>query len=171
MENSQTQPKPLNIERREKLKIFAITSVHKDIVEVVKEKSSLALIAAYTLPEALVGVTKSFEMIAKEPSDYVTPYQIIEKDVDTFVQTGVTGMEVPEETLRRLLKTPQPGIVYPLQNSASEPINKVVEEKEKSIMQMISYVKYVFDKVGTEEEKEIANKVTEKFKKHGGKAK
>ena len=131
----------LEFERKEKLKVFAIFSVKKDLpLEMLKEKCALALIIGYNSIEAIEGAKQGIREGNLNPNDYKTPFIFVYRDLDQVVQMPIKTFELPK---------PKP----------------VEDIKEKSIQDLAAYVLYVFNKAGTESQKKVARSVITKFKK------
>ena len=134
-------PSPLDLEVRHKLKVYAITGLHKDItVEQMAHKIGLAMVVTYTDAEAIIGAGEAIRRSGQDPQNYKIPYQIINIPVENFLP--VIAPPVKEPMLTKLRKE---------------------GERKKNISSFVNDVRYVFDAVGTAEEKEIARKVILKF--------
>ena len=159
MENNKLAPppqisnlNPLPLERVEKLKVFAILSARNDLSKEIfnDQKLSLSLTAAYNGGDAIIGARQGLLNINLKPEDYKIPVMMISIYADKIIQ---------QESKLNIPGTP-PEIKIP------DGALKLPEKKaKKSTEEITAHILYVFDKVGTDEEKETAKKVIDKFKK------
>jgi len=166
-------PSPLSMERREKLKIYAMTAVHKDFKpEDLKDKMALSLLAAYTNAEAIIGAVASLKAtVGLDPNDFKIPFHMVEAPIEQFVQTGLTAVELMPYELKKILDVgefkpmPLPPDVY----KDSPQISPMDMTKEKKLEEFIADIRYVFDAVGTDTQKKMAETVIKKFRNHARK--
>lgn len=158
-------PSPLNMERKESLKIFAILSVRNDLNEKdLRDKLGLTLIASYTLNEAVLASNKALEITGKDAKRFKTPFMFVTIPAAAFIEMKRAIMEIPREMLERILQT------SPILMPAREPrleLKKDVEKKEKITKgkaELSAHVRYVFNAVGTPEEIIMAESVLHRFK-------
>lgn len=147
MENNKPELKlsPMAMERINKLKVFAISSIKKDVPpEIVKGKTSLSLIFTYTLAEAIHAASVSLKHLGASPEDYTINFQVASAPLDQFV---TLPLEVKEEIKAEVVASPE--------------------------SYMIGNIRTVFHLVGNKEDKEVAEKIIKKFevyaKKHKNK--
>lgn len=136
----------LPMERSNKLKVFAISSPHKDVPKEVLEKPmtlTLALAVTYTQPEALIAARESLKAVGANPDNYLIGRQIISLELDQVVQTANQHQASP--------------FLPPIKPDLGE-------QKKRSVEEMCNNIRYVFGKVGTKTQKESAEKVIQKFK-------
>ena len=132
----------LPLERSDKLKIFGILSVDKNIApEVLKDRCHLGVVVSYTMVEALVAIRETLLLAGKDPSAFEIPYMHVLFNVEDIIGNFTRVQEKPSEILPSLL-----------------------DPKQKSVADLSSYVLYVFNEVGTPSEKELANLIIERFK-------
>jgi len=138
---------PMGLERKFKLQFFAITSVHKDLKQVIesdKKKIVLSTVVAYSSSEAVIASRQVLRTLGADPDDYIIPSSILSTEIQKLVKVSKNNAITPRLTV--------PGV-------------KEIT-KQKSIQDMFSYIRLVFDTVGTKAEKKVAEKVIKKFKKN-----
>lgn len=132
---------PLPINRQEKLKLFVVVALHKDVpAEVIKDKIGLLLLATYSKPEALLAAAQALAQMGKDPTQHVVPHMIIERNAEDVVVMPPIAPVDPKPTLA------------------------------KSKEEMTHYVQYVFNNVNaTPVQIDVMNEVIGKFlaPKHG----
>lgn len=142
---------PLKMERKEKLKIFAILAKHKDIPPgLVANKLLLNAILAYSEAEAIMGTQMALRSMGRQCEDYQIPFMIVSKELEKMVEfpAGPMREEIPVA-------------------AAAQAEMEADGKMNKSIDAMIAYVRYVFAEVGTTEEKEMSEAVITKFQEYG----
>lgn len=153
MENSQQtiSPTALPMERIERIKVFAILSKHNVVPhELVNDKLVLALVIAYTPAEAIMGAQTLIARHGRLAEDYKTPYMIIGREL------GVLQATPPPVSSEKLFAVDR------IQKEAEAKVGAVT----KSITDLSSYVRYVFDKAGTPAQKRTAELVIVKFQEY-----
>jgi len=129
---------PLPVEQMMKLKIFGIVSLKKDKKQYVGDKDLfLTLAAAYDYSSAYFAASEGLKQKEIAQEEYIIPHIVLMRDVDQIVIGGVPQVATPD--------------------------TKLESQAEKSAQELGNYVKYVFETVGTPEEKKIADKVIVKF--------
>lgn len=144
MEVNNLDKKPLPLEREDKLKFFAILAIRKDLQPEIKKKAfMLSIAAAYTGAEAIVSSRQEMEKMGVSPDGFLLPALMMGVDVEKIVK-------LPER--KEELQLPA-----------------IIQEK-KSTQDMVSYVRFIFDTVGSELQKNTAEIVIKKFeeKNKGG---
>ncbi len=140
------QPKPLSMERTEKLKIYTVLSVKKTVPkEIVENGLALILLASYTEPEAMMAVGFGLKASGKNIDDYILGVMRVQVDLDKLVDADLlkAGMETP-----------------------ATPVNvvPVVVDKKTVEEQMIENVRIMFNLVGTSaQEQAVMKRVVKKF--------
>ena len=109
-----------------------------------EDKITLSLIAAYSPAEAVMSAMQGIVQSGKKPEDFIVPLMMVFRELSSLV-------ELPE-------------LQHPMMKVEGEKIEQVKEEK--SNQDMISYIKFVFETVGTSEEKKVAAKVISKFEEY-----
>ena len=143
MEVNNIDKEPLGLERKDKLKFFAILAMRKDLQPEIKKKAfMLSVAAAYTGAEAIVSSRQEMEKIGVNPEGFLLPALMMGVDIESIVK-------LPEKKI--------------------EPQIEIVKEN-KSTQDLVSYVRFIFDVAGTKEQKAVAEKVIKKFeeKNKGG---
>jgi len=132
----------LPIEKNFKLKIYAIVSTHKDIPdEAIRDKMILTLVLTYDLPAALVAVEEGIKEAGRAISDYNLTRMLIERNADNLID-------------------------FRSVQAFASPLPETKEIKiQKGKQEMIAYVRYIFDKAGTPEEKVVCENVVAKYEK------
>lgn len=136
--NEQTQrPSPIfNLERNDKLKVFAIMSAKKSVPEeLLKDSFALSILVTYTPAEAVIATNQVLMSKGKNPEEYI---------VDCM------RLMIPVE---EIVNIPPPVIEKP----RFELAHKTVEEM------MIEHARMIFDIVGTKAQKASLEKILEKF--------
>lgn len=146
LENKLTlNPLPLEINVNEKLKVFAIVSVNKIFAsQYIKPNDKnifLTMAGSYFPLDAIEAAKSGLKLLGVDPDFYNIGQIAISRNIDEIVQ----------------FPTSSP-VVAPLPLPI-DPTEKLVKSKT----QLASYVNYVFDKSGTEEEKKVAGEVINKF--------
>ena len=138
--NNIQKTKRLELERKDKLKFYGILSLRKGELEaeIAKKSFVLSISITYTDAEAIMASRTAIKHIGVNPDDYLIPALLMKVDVDEIIR-------VPEGKVIEPL--PQPAVL----------------KVQKSNQDMISYIRLVFDQVGTETEKKVAEKVIKKF--------
>lgn len=144
---------PLPLRKEESLKIFAILFFRRDVpLDIINDhKLSLSLSAAYSGGDAIMSAHQALKDMGLNPDNYKIPVMMINIEADKIIQSDAKPIA---------LSNPKPEIELPKEKKA-----------EKSIEEMTSFISYVFEKVGTDEEIKIAKKVIKKFKAHAVKQK
>ncbi len=138
---------PLELERKFKLKVFSILAAHKTFKEALpseKKNFAVATVIAYTETDAVVAAIQGLRNLGVDPKDYIVPASITSTEIEKFIKIPDGKVIVPS--------VPQPQII----------------KVQKSNQDMISYIRLVFDQVGTETEKKVAEKVIKKFEEKNG---
>lgn len=140
-------PQPLNKEM--KLKVIAVVSLHNSLnpIDLVKEgKVTTTLMVTYSQAEAVMFTKQSVaESIAEKgvnlnPEDFMIPTQMVTVDADKMIDFN---------------SIPMPAVV---------PVIETKEEKiKKSKEEMVAYVRYVFDKAGSPNDRDVAELVIKEF--------
>lgn len=134
---------PLRLERNERLKVFAILSKHNDIPkELLHDKLFLSVVISYTPAEAVLGAMGGLERSGRKLDDYKTPYMLVGSELDVLVEPSAPSLD-------EILAAPR--------------IQAEAEAEAGLEAKLISYVRLVFDKAGTLEEKKTAEAVIQKF--------
>ena len=130
--------KPLSLERNEKLQIFAVLSMTEDIPKryIEEKKMILTLAAGYNQNEVVSVVRQGLKQEDVDPSLY-TSLMIVGKDASEFINFNDKAKAAPIK----------------------------MEFKKDSKEDIISYILYAFNLVGTKADMIVAKKVIEKFKK------
>lgn len=128
------------MDREEKLKIFAVLAVHKDIPQdLIKNKIGLLLMATYGQAEALIVAGKALQQMGLDPNQHVIPQMIVERNAEDMIQIPI----------------PVPDAIAPTQISL-----------DKSKEQMAAYARYVFEKGGSSpEDASLAERIISNFMK------
>lgn len=135
----------------EDFKMFAILSVEKSIVNHINGKIVMSMVGAPGRGDAMYSTVQAFALANKNPNDYIMGAQVIEGPFSTLLDLPV------------LFKS----VEHPLFKSDAAGIKPVEEApKEKSTQDMVAYVKFIFDTVGTEDEKRVCAAVIKKFEAH-----
>lgn len=141
-------PKPLSKEM--KLKVFAISSIHKDVdgkALVDAKKVSLTLGVAYSIPEGIEAARQGLIASGLKPEDFTVFFQGVFADADRLIEMPVGSPVVAE----------------------SEKTERA-DPKKKEVENLIAYIRYVFNAVGTKTEVEMAEKVIKKFQDNNKKS-
>jgi len=141
-------PKPLSKEM--KLKVFAISSLHKDVdgkALVEAKKVSLTLGVAYSIPEGIEAARQGLIASGLKPEDFTVFFQGVFADADRLIEMPVASPIVAEQKKK-------------------EPDDRVSKEKGS----LVAYVRYVFNAVGTKAEIATAEKVIKKFEDNNTKS-
>ncbi len=138
--------KPLPVTREQKLKVFAMNSVHKEAVDTFQalakdKKICLGLSAAYSQLEAIEGARMGIEQMGLNPADFMIAFQAVSVDADKII-------DMPSHMAEEV---------------ATLPKDDLAEKKAKSVQELIAYVRYVFNKVGSTDEISVAEGVIKKF--------
>ena len=126
-----------------------MSSVHKEVAPQFKlwaddKKICLGLSAAYSSIEALEGAKIGIKGMGIDPADFEIGFQTI------FIPAkSIIAMPAPAEFNA-------PMTVEPVKSELVDPRKK---EKEA----LVAYVRYVFDQVGSKQEKQMAEEVINKF--------
>ena len=134
----------MELERKKKLKFFAILALRKHLQpEIAKKSFVLGISVTYTNAEAILATQEVMKDIELNCSEFTIPALLMKINVEDIVK-------IPEG------KVIAPSSVIPLPQPA-------VSKIQKSNQDMISYIRLVFDQVGTETEKKVVEKVIKKF--------
>jgi len=152
---------PLQMERSEKLKVFAVLSKHNDVPhELVKGKLVLAIVISYTPAEAVMGATAVLAQSGKNPQEYNTPYMLIGRELAGVIQVESPAVPSVEEILAA------PRIQKEAEEEAGVTARADTSAATKSAADLASYVRFVFSKAGTRAQKKTAEAVIVKFQKY-----
>ena len=147
----QQPKKPMSAEKTMKLQVFAVLSVHKDLVPIFEKKDDrimLGLSAAYDYPAAHFALTEQVRMVGQNPDDFKFGIMQVSSPYDKLVDLDSLPPKLPEY---------KPGqILLP------------AEKKTKSVEEMCSHILYVFNEAGTPEQIKVAEDVVAKFKQNVG---
>ena len=171
---------PLPLKREEKLKIFAILSFRRDVpLDIIKDnKLSLNLTAAYSAGDAIMAARQSLSDMKLNQDHYKVPVMMIHVDADKIILTkfdGATFDGACKPKIEIQSKTEIPGkFIKAIEKSECAVRDAEMGEptkNKKSTDEIVSYISYVFEKVGNDEEIKISKKVIKKFKAHAVKNK
>jgi len=129
---------PLAMEHKDRLHIWGVTSLHKDVpISVMENKIYLTIAAAYHPDGAILSAEKGLRFQGLEPRDFILPHMIHGALADDLISgLGAISKKPPTSPAQR------------------------------SIEDLSAHVLYVFDTVGTPTQKKTARSVVEKFKTH-----
>ena len=134
-------PVGLPVEKSFKLKVYAVLSTHKNIPEeMIAGKMFLSLVCAYDRMRAESAILEGLKLTRPlaSPDDYNLTRVLLERNLDQLVDLGsITRPAGPVETKE----------------------SKIIKGKHE----MIAYIRYVFDKAGTPEEKAVGESVIKKY--------
>ena len=145
---------PLPMRRgTESLKAFAVLAKDRSVPdEVLKDKLAIGIIFAYSQSDALIGAYQLVNSLGRDVRDYITPYMIAERDLTDLIKIDNPTLQFSPEAFEAI-QQPAP---------VETPI-EIEKTKEKAREDMVSYMRFIVDTVGTPEEKDMAEAVISKF--------
>ena len=150
----------LPIEKNFKLKVYAMLSTHKSIPEdMIREHMLMTLAVAYDRPTAELAVFQGMQSAGISPADYNLTRMLIERNLLDLV--GFASVSKLVLTEKRKEK-----IAFDWITENIPPFSKREEREfkiKKDKQEMIAYVRYIFDKAGTPEEKVVGDRVIKKY--------
>jgi hypothetical protein len=150
----------LPIEKNFKLKVYAMLSTHKSIPEdMIREHMLMTLAVAYDRPTAELAVLQGMQSAGISPADYNLTRLLIERNLMDLVDfRSVSRLILTEKRKEKIAVDWISENLPPLESDREFKITKGKQE-------MIAYVRYIFGKAGTPEEKVVCENVVAKYEK------
>jgi len=137
--------KPQPLESMQKLKIYAVHSVHNDFKEIIpKEMQRLTLAVGFDLMAIIVLIGRELKEQGLNPEQFSIINSVVVSQHDQLIEVdavSTSNFKAPEFTTKD-------------------------ERKEQSKDKMIAHARYIFEKSGTESEIVILDAVIRRFKKY-----
>ena len=142
---------PMEMDRNQKLKVFAVSSIRNDVPrESVEDKTILSIVFAYSAIEALATVAIKIKEFGRNPEEYEINFQMMSTELESILP----NLAIMQDARDVITEKPK-----------EEPIEVSLESH------MIGNVRQVFSLVGTKNEKETSEKVIKRFETYAKKQK